>query len=85
MIPKMKHSRKGLLSMVNNGNNMLGSQFFITLDDNLNYLNEKHCVFGQVSEGMNILNKINEEQVDNDNRPFRDIRYIYNFIFFFIF
>lgn len=31
MIPKLRHSRRGLVSFVNNGSNMLGSQFFITL------------------------------------------------------
>uniref|UniRef100_A0A915E9H7 Peptidyl-prolyl cis-trans isomerase n=1 Tax=Ditylenchus dipsaci TaxID=166011 RepID=A0A915E9H7_9BILA len=46
-IPKLKHTRKGLLSMVNNGSNMLGSQFFVTLDDNLDYLDDMHCIFAK--------------------------------------
>lgn len=75
MIPKLKHTRKGLVSMVNNGNNMLGSQFYITLDDNLDYLDGKHCIFGQVTEGLDTVQKINEELVDENNFPFNDIRY----------
>ncbi|KAH8865198.1 Peptidyl-prolyl cis-trans isomerase-like 4 [Schistosoma japonicum] len=36
--PKISHSRKGLISMVDNGSGQHGSQFFITLADDLNYL-----------------------------------------------
>ena len=38
MLPKIKHSKKGLVSMVSVGDNLFGSQFFITLDDELDYL-----------------------------------------------
>jgi cyclophilin family peptidyl-prolyl cis-trans isomerase len=37
-MPKIKHSKKGLISMVSVGENLFGSQFFITLDDDLDYL-----------------------------------------------
>lgn len=72
--PRMKHSRAGLVSMVNNGQNMHGSQFFITLADNLDYLDGKHTVFGEVAEGMDVLMEINEAYCDEDNRPYKDIR-----------
>ena len=49
-------------------------QFFITLADNLDYLDGKHTVFGEVAEGMDILMKINEAYCDEDNRPYKDIR-----------
>lgn len=53
----------------------VGSQFFITLsDDPLNYLDGQHAVFGYVAEGLDILDQINQVMVDNENRPFRDIR-----------
>ncbi|XP_061195925.1 peptidyl-prolyl cis-trans isomerase-like 4 isoform X2 [Saccostrea echinata] len=74
LTPRMKHSRAGLVSMVNNGQNMHGSQFFITLADNLDYLDGKHTVFGEVAEGMDVLMKINEAYCDEDNRPYKDIR-----------
>nr|XP_022302004.1 peptidyl-prolyl cis-trans isomerase-like 4 [Crassostrea virginica] len=74
LTPRMKHSRAGLVSMVNNGQNLHGSQFFITLADNLDYLDGKHTVFGEVAEGMDILMKINEAYCDEDNRPYKDIR-----------
>ncbi|CAK9828744.1 Peptidyl-prolyl cis-trans isomerase sig-7 [Anthophora retusa] len=49
-MPKIKHDRCGLLSMVNCGNNMLGSQFFITLAPELQSLDGEHCVFGEITE-----------------------------------
>ncbi|KAJ9580462.1 hypothetical protein L9F63_024363, partial [Diploptera punctata] len=52
MVPKLKHKKPGLVYMVNCGNNMLGSQFFITLRSDLQSLEREHCVFGEVAEGM---------------------------------
>lgn len=74
MIPKLRHTRRGLVSFVNNGSNMLGSQFFVTLADDLDYLDDKHCIFGQVTEGDETLDKLNAQLCDEKNRPFRDIR-----------
>ena len=37
-IPRIKHTKKGLLSMVNCGDGMLGSQFFLTLGKALNLI-----------------------------------------------
>ncbi|KAM8832485.1 peptidyl-prolyl cis-trans isomerase-like 4 [Spinachia spinachia] len=72
--PRIKHRNKGTVSMVNNGNDQHGSQFLITMDENLDYLNGVHTVFGEVTEGMDILDKINETFVDKDFVPFQDIR-----------
>ena len=46
--------------MANKKENMNGSQFYITLRDDINYLDKKHTVFGQVTEGFEVLEKINE-------------------------
>uniref|UniRef100_A0AC34QAW2 Peptidyl-prolyl cis-trans isomerase n=1 Tax=Panagrolaimus sp. JU765 TaxID=591449 RepID=A0AC34QAW2_9BILA len=73
-VPKIMHLKRGMLSFVNNGSDQLGSQFFITLADNLDYLDNKHCVFGQVAEGFDTLDNINSQICDEENRPFRDIR-----------
>jgi peptidyl-prolyl cis-trans isomerase-like 4 len=51
-----------------------GSQFFITLADNIDYLDNKHAVFGYVVEGFDTLDKMNEVFVDQESRPFKDIR-----------
>ncbi|XP_043466755.1 peptidyl-prolyl cis-trans isomerase-like 4 [Leptopilina heterotoma] len=73
-MPKIKHDRVGLLSMVDCGNNMLGSQFFITLAANLHSLDGQHCVFGEISEGFEIILKLNETICDGKDRPYQDIR-----------
>ncbi|XP_054717818.1 peptidyl-prolyl cis-trans isomerase-like 4 [Uloborus diversus] len=72
--PRLKHEKRGTLSMVNNGNSMIGSQFFITLGENLTYLDDDHSVFGEVAEGFDILLKLNEAICDDSNRPYQDIR-----------
>jgi len=72
--PRIKHTKKGLISMVNCGDGMLGSQFFVTLGDDLDYLDGEHCVFGEVVEGLDIVDKINLTICDKDNRPYQDIR-----------
>ncbi|XP_069139392.1 peptidyl-prolyl cis-trans isomerase-like 4 isoform X2 [Argopecten irradians] len=74
LVPRMKHRKVGTVSMVNNGGNMHGSQFFLTLGEDLDYLDGKHTVFGEVSEGMDVLMKINEAYCDEEHRPYQDIR-----------
>lgn len=47
--------------MVNCGDGMLpmiGSQFFFTLDEHLTYLDTDHCIFGEVTEGFEVLSKL---------------------------
>ncbi|KAF9157595.1 Peptidyl-prolyl cis-trans isomerase cyp6 [Actinomortierella ambigua] len=53
---------------------VVGSQFFITMADQLDYLDGRFTVFGQVAEGMDVLDKINGAIVDDHFRPFKDIR-----------
>ncbi|OQV18296.1 Peptidyl-prolyl cis-trans isomerase-like 4 [Hypsibius exemplaris] len=73
-MPPMRHVKIGTVSFANNGSNMHGSQFFITLGENLDYLDDVHTVFGEVSEGLEVLQKLNETIVDDGNRPYQDIR-----------
>ena len=49
-------------------------QFFITLGENIDYLDGQHTVFGEVSEGWETLDKLNEVFVDRENRPYKDVR-----------
>ncbi|XP_062267333.1 peptidyl-prolyl cis-trans isomerase-like 4 [Platichthys flesus] len=73
-VPRIKHKKTGTISMVNNGSNQHGSQFLITTGENLDYLDGVHTVFGEVTEGFDVLTKINETFVDKDFVPFQDIR-----------
>lgn len=72
--PRIKHTVTGLVSFVGAEDNMIGSQFFITLAPELTYLDDRHCVFGEVAEGLDVLELLNDAICDNDNRPYQDIR-----------
>ncbi|KRX37035.1 Peptidyl-prolyl cis-trans isomerase-like 4 [Trichinella murrelli] len=79
-VPLLNHAKRGCLSMVNNGDNMHGSQFFVTLDEDLKYLNGVHTVFGEITEGFDILEKLNDAICDKDNHPFQDIRIMHTIV-----
>jgi peptidyl-prolyl cis-trans isomerase-like 4 len=78
--PKLKHAERGTVSMAtapstrDPDERVAGSQFIVTLGDNLDYLDGKAAIFGKVVEGFDVLEKINEAFCDEKGRPLVDIR-----------
>ena len=52
-----KHTKRGILSMANAGPNTNGSQFFLCFVATPHH-DGKHCVFGEVTDGLDVLDKI---------------------------
>jgi peptidyl-prolyl cis-trans isomerase A (cyclophilin A) len=62
----------GRLAMANAGPGTNGSQFFVTTGE-APWLNGKHTIFGQVTEGYDVVEAIGKVPVGRDDRPVDDV------------
>jgi cyclophilin family peptidyl-prolyl cis-trans isomerase len=65
---------RGALAMANAGPNTNGSQFFLVTIPEASWLDGKHTVFGQITEGMDVVDKIEGKPTDARDKPTEDVR-----------
>jgi peptidyl-prolyl cis-trans isomerase B (cyclophilin B) len=65
---------RGALAMANSGPNTNGSQFFLVTIPEASWLDGKHTVFGQITEGMDVVDKIEGKPTDARDKPTDDVR-----------
>ncbi|CAI6339774.1 unnamed protein product [Periconia digitata] len=84
--PKLKHEEMGTVSMAtapapdDPDARFAGSQFIVTLGQNIDFLDGKAAIFGQVVEGFDTLEKINTAFIDDKGQPLKDIRILHTVV-----
>lgn len=71
----IQKNNRGTIAMANAGPNTGSSQFFINLVNN-NFLDGKHPVFGEVVQGMDVVDKIAQVQTGRGDRPLTEVKII---------
>jgi peptidyl-prolyl cis-trans isomerase B (cyclophilin B) len=65
---------RGALAMANAGPDTNGSQFFLVTTPAASWLDGKHTVFGQITEGLDVVDKIEGKPTDARDKPTEDVR-----------
>ncbi len=73
--PGVVFDRSGILAMANSGRNTNGSQFFITTKPTP-WLNGRHTIFGEVVDGFDVMNMIENTKVGERDKPVEEIKII---------
>ncbi len=68
IVNELRFDREGLLAMANRGFNTNGAQFFITLAETP-WLNDKHTIFGEVIDGMDVVKQLQERDPQTATEP----------------
>jgi peptidyl-prolyl cis-trans isomerase-like 4 len=73
----LRHNKRGRISCHGVGKNANNSQFYITLTDRkLEYLDDVYTIFGQIEEGIEIIDKLNEIYTSDSGVPHQDVKII---------
>jgi len=70
--PELRFVGAGILAMANSGPNTNGSQFFLTLAPTP-FLDNKHTIFGRVSTGIRVLQRLGAVDTDAHDKPRQDV------------
>lgn len=65
---------KGSIAMANSGPNTNGSQFFIVTAENTPWLDGKHTNFGEITDGMDVVEKVEKSETNAMDQPLEKIR-----------
>jgi len=73
-ISKTLSHEKGMVSMANTGRpNSGGSQFFITVKETP-WLDGQHTIFGKITKGMEVIDRISKVQTGRNDKPLKDVK-----------
>uniref|UniRef100_A0A2R9CA86 Peptidyl-prolyl cis-trans isomerase n=1 Tax=Pan paniscus TaxID=9597 RepID=A0A2R9CA86_PANPA len=73
--PDLKLMGPGILAMANAGPDTNGSQFFVTLAPT-QWINSKHTIFGQVCQGIGMVNRVGMVETNSQDRPVNAVKII---------